>query len=675
MTHILDNIHVGIFELNNKFECIYYNKYIKSCDLSFKNISKECLLTGCDKYVYIDDIEENKICNDNFLNHKKESENICRILHKDSNYHWYKIKRIYDDKNDTFIFTFEDIDEIKKMEIELRQAKQKAERAYNHKALFLANMSHEIRTPLNGIIGMLTLLEDTVLNNDQKNYLEMLRECSINLMTIINDILDYSKLEAGKIVLDIKSFDIRNCIESTNDILISKLYERGIEYNYNINQNMPFHIYGDINRIKQVLLNLLSNSIKFTDKGNITLDISPLELPPSDNDDFIVKFSITDTGCGIALSERDKLFKSFSQIENQSDNKIQQGTGLGLAISKELVTLMGGNIWIDWSEVKKGSRFCFTIKTKKSIEFKNAFEESTDKYILKNKSVFILDDKLENRLGLAAMAQRWGMKVHTYSDAKEALFLLKNIDYDLGFVDICMPDMNGKDFANRLKQQMVSLNKELIPLIALSSLGEQSPINDHNQLFKAHHIKPVKETKLKKSCTDILLLTKYKYKKTPDNNNISLNNYLSNNDLNSGIKDSVRILLVEDIPINQRVVDSFLKKMGFRNIDIAENGKECLEMMMTKKYDIVLLDIRMPIINGENVIKYILDYYNYPDKHHTYKLINVRKPYIIAVTAYCLKEDRQKYLDMGFDDYIPKPISINELNSCMNIFIEKLLQN
>lgn len=740
-SRVLDIIDIGIFELNSDLQCLYCNKYvIDYFDITNRN-DIIYIINHMINNLHSDDIViEKKKCED-FIKNLIESDSVCKIFHKKTNsYKWIKIKRrikkTYDQSmrekdefNITYLYVFENIDNLKKIEIDLRESKNKIENAYNHKAIFLANMSHEIRTPLNGIIGMLTLLENTSLNSDQKDYIDMLRECSINLMTIINDILDYSKLEAGKINLDIKCIDLRHCIETTNDILLSKIYEKNIDYNYNIDTAIPKLIDADSNRLKQILLNLLNNSIKFIDNKNnpsifldVTLEESELKLPIRKGDEINIKFSITDTGCGIDYNDRDKLFKSFSQIENQLTNRINQGTGLGLAISKQLIDLMGGDIWLDWSEINKGSRFCFTIKAKSCScnDYDEVMDDINITYkLFRGANVFILDDKRENRLGLSEMVKKWEMIPYTYSDPKEALYFLKlnHIHFDIGFVDICMPEMGGRDFAFNLKQQSINNNMEMIPLIALSSLGDNLK-NDSSQYFKAHLIKPVKESKLKKICNEILLSRQYK-DKNDDNlflssdkdshKNITLNKYLSDNELNlNSIKDTITIILVEDIQINQKVIMNFLTKMGFKNIDIAENGRQCLEMMSIKKYDIVFLDIRMPVLNGEIVIKYILDYYknlsstmipfskrslegyqnqttnllfnndnikNREVTYHNYRLLNGTKPYIVAVTAYSLKEDREKYLSIGFDDYIPKPININELRNCINKFIEKMLHN
>lgn len=683
LAHILDNIEVGVmgFDINNN--CIYVNNFIKKQFGIYVEADKVKMDVLIETHVHPDDISNVVSQCYEFLD-KNESdtnnESLCRIMNKiTSDYHWYKLHRIRQNDEEYngyyHLCTFEDVNALKSLEIELRETNKKKEEAYAHKSLFLANMSHEIRTPLNGIIGMMTLLEDTDLSDDQRNYVGMLRECSINLMTIINDILDYSKLEAGKISLDSKCINLRGCIESTSDIILSKLYEKGIEYNYFIDTDVPNFINGDVNRIKQILLNLLSNSIKFTEKGDIVLRVSVVS---GTNEKIYIKFTVKDTGCGIDPNDKDKLFHSFSQVESSRTTKIHQGTGLGLAISKQLVSLMNGDIWLEWSEYGKGSVFCFNIQADKcdaSNELVDISEKTKDKMGISGKRVFILDDRRENRLSLASTVKKWGMIPVIFSDPKEALFFIKSNEYDLGLVDMCMPEMDGREFAFNLQQYFIKTQQSQIPLIALSSLGEINTDRTQN-LFQAYLIKPVKEAKLKNICNDILISSGYKYVKTIQTNkaDTSLNSYINANYLADNIKDSIRILLVEDVPINQKVVTSFLIKLGFKTVDVTENGIEALRMMAKKEYDLILLDIRMPILNGETLMKYILDYYKGEDNSKkTYILVNHTRPYVIAVTAYSLKEDREKYLKMGFNDYIPKPISINELNKCMNSFVSNLL--
>lgn len=690
ITLLLDNLPVGIIRFNDKHRCIYANRFVINLlglDISRQdeNISEIYL-----NAIHKDDRKlENDICLQ-FRNTHKECNSTFRILNKKTNeYRWMLNKRnvIYlHDNTISYVFTLQDVNENKLLEIQLRNQTLRAEEAYNHKSIFLANMSHEIRTPLNGVIGMLTLLEDTKLSNDQEDYISMIKECSYNLMTIINDILDYSKLEVGKISLDMRSMNLRECLESTNDIIVSKLYEKSLEYTYDIDNQLPEKIYGDQNRLKQVLLNLLNNSIKFTDRGNIILHIKKIENVeyeylkqtysqssnpkyPFENvsdyediclDNIYLRFDIIDTGCGIDKTDNDKLFKSFSQIDNQVTSKIYQGTGLGLAISKELVELMGGFIWLDSSEIYIGSKFSFIIPT---LECKNIETENISDNVLHNANVLIVDDNIHNRLSLSAMVTKWNMKPYVFSNGEEALYFTKLMKFDIGLIDVCMPKMDGQSFANKLREQIDFANKDL-PLIAVSSLGDK--LNSKSKHFKTHIIKPIKESKLKKICIDLLQKRQIKHiekdqdqyqKIIPIDKYIDQNNFLE-------LKSNVRIMLAEDVYINQKVVISFLNKLGYDNVQVVDNGQQCLDVAKNNNFDVILLDIRMPLMNGDVVLQ---------ELHKHYNKINQPKPYIVAVTAYCLREDKQKYLNMGFDYYIPKPITINDLKKCLDNFVEDTL--
>jgi CheY-like chemotaxis protein len=385
-----------------------------------------------------------------------------------------------------------------------------------------------------------------------------------------------------------------------------------------------------------------------------------------EHDNVYLKFSITDTGCGITQSERPKLFKSFSQIDNHVTAKIYQGTGLGLAISKELVELMCGCIWLDKSIPTKGSTFCFVISCKVSedVERKDDFKEC----ILKNINVLILDDNLVNRLSVSGMITKWGMKPHAYSNSEEALYFARLIKFDIGLIDICMPKIDGPAFATRLKEQKEYKNNSF-PLIALSSFTDKISINP--MLFKSHLLKPIKESKLKQICIQTLQDTitpnndtNYINNTTEHNSKPTLQSYMIQNDITT-LKDNIRILLAEDVYINQKVIISFLNKLGFHNITTADNGQQCYELFLKNTFDVILLDIRMPIMDGEVVLTKIIEHCN--------KNQYTKKPYIIAVTAYCLKEDKDKYLSMGFDDYIPKPVALSTLRQCMDAFTHNQL--
>lgn len=691
ITLLLDNLPVGIIGFNEKRRCIYANKFIINLfGIDISNPLQDMISLYINSIHKDDKQKEIDICS-KFISDYKETNSTIRIFNKPLNdYRWVTNKRTViqsEDNTISFMYTLQDVNENKLLEIQLRNQTIRAEQAYSHKSIFLANMSHEIRTPLNGIIGMLTLLEDTRLTNDQQDYISMVKECSFNLMTIINDILDYSKLEVGKILLDIKSMNLQECIESTNDIILSKIYEKSLEYTHNIENTLPQLIYGDSNRIKQILLNLLSNSIKFTDNGTVFINVESIsyndynllkgihqECNANDNilensigsdnlcvNKIYLRFDITDTGCGIDQDDINKLFKSFSQVDNHITSKIYQGTGLGLAISKELVELMGGFIWLDYSEVNKGSRFSFVLPTMECTD--KIIKDEISERVLNNANVLIVDDNLHNRISLTGIVTKWGMKPHVFSNGEEALHFTRLTKFDIGLIDICMPKMDGSCFAAKLREQTEFKNKEF-PLIALSSLGDK--IANKSKYFKTHIIKPIKESKLKRICIDMLQMRNIQVEiDLPIIKPLPLDKYLIQNDL-SEIKSNIRILLAEDVYINQKVVVSFLNKIGYDNINVVDNGQQCVDLAINNPFDLILLDIRMPIKNGEVVLQELNNFYSNSNKI---------RPYIIAVTAYCLREDKERYLNMGFDDYIPKPITIDELSKCLNKFIESILYN
>jgi signal transduction histidine kinase/DNA-binding response OmpR family regulator len=707
ITLLLDNLPVGIIRFNNARKCIYANKFVINLFGLKSPYNLENMDTLYMNAIHEDHKENERVVCCNFIKTNTECQTTMQIFNKSLNeYRWMINKGTFiksEDPNvtDSFMFTLQDVNENKLLEIQLRNETLRSEEAYNHKSIFLANMSHEIRTPLNGIIGMLTLLEDTKLTTDQYDYISMVKECSFNLMTIINDILDYSKLEVGKISLDIKTMNLRECLESTNDIILSKVYEKSLEYTFTIDSNIPEYIYGDTNRIKQILLNLLSNSIKFTDRGSIMIRvenisysdcimlkdihsggdmkqynynvINSIKLPETEienendiyervnfNDKLYLRFDITDTGCGIHKSDMIKLFKSFSQVDNRITSKIYQGTGLGLAISRELVELMGGFIWLDWSEIGTGSKFSFVLPTIESRDIDKNTQDKSER-VLKDANVLIVDDNIHNRISLTGMITKWGMRPHVFSNAEEALHFTRLTKFDIGLIDICMPKTDGPSFAYKLREQVEFNNKDF-PLIALSSLGDKLASN--SKYFKTLLIKPIKESKLKKICIE--LLQKRIINEDTNVINKNTNMILDKYKIDSELKSNVRILLAEDVYINQKVVISFLNKMGFDNTRVVDNGQQCLDVAKNNDFDIILLDIRMPIMNGEIVLQELDKFYSKSSK---------RRPYIVAVTAYCLREDKTRYLNMGFNDYIPKPITIDDLSRCFNNFIETILHN
>ena len=646
MKNICDILPFGIYQLDINKKCIYINDILKkSLDMTTEIMNSE------DRYLYIheeDRENEKKLCKD-FVEKNIESESVCRLKFK-TGYKWIKHTRTlmkdYTGIVVTYLVTIQDIDSQKKLELDILESKKQIEKDYSYKSCFLANMSHEIRTPLNGILGMLNLLEDTNLNNEQIEFVNMIKECSSNLMTIINDILDYSKLDAGKMTLDIKPFNIKELIDSINDILISKIYENKLNYTFNISDDLEEEFLGDSNRIKQVLLNILSNAIKFTDiNGNIHLGV----VQKQKTDEYIeIEFSIKDTGCGISEEDKEKIFESFTQSQNSK--KVYQGTGLGLAISRYLVFLMNGKIWLNNSELKRGSEFCINLPLKicRNPEKKNIKDVS----ILSNLDVLILDDNLQNRMYFSALCHKWGMNPHPFGYAQEALNFTKKIKYDIGWIDMCMPNYDGLKFA----QEFISQNdyNKKVPLIALSSIGDKMKYFD--DYFCYHLIKPISEIKLKKECLDVI----------SKNMNININKRNKSispiKNLNIEKYKNLKILIAEDNYTNQKVILGFLHKIGFDNIYMVDNGLDCLAFLKKNYIDICFIDIKMPMLNGTDLLLQI---------KHSKKILKI--PYCIALTAYSLKDDRENFLKMGFDEYISKPVDFSILynliyNFCINIY-------
>lgn len=644
MKNICDILPFGIYQLDISKRCVYINDTLKNClDLTTEKMNSE------NKYNFIYEEDRQKeiiLCKD-FSERNIESESICR-MYFNTGIKWVKHTRnLIKDFNGnivTYITTIQDIDSLKRIELDILESKKQIEKAYTYKSSFLANMSHEIRTPLNGILGMLTLLEDTQLNNEQSEYINMIKECSSNLMTIINDILDYSKLDAGKMSLDIKPFNLKELIDSINDILISKIYENKLNYTFFIEDGLEEYFYGDANRIKQVLLNLLSNAIKFTDiNGKIHLTVNQKKV----NDLVELQFSIKDNGCGISDDDKERIFESFNQVENS--NKVYQGTGLGLAIAKSLVNLMNGKIWLNYSELNSGSEFCVTIPLNiyKNTELQKSLQNTS---ILSNLDVLILDDNLQNRIYLSGLCHKWGMIPHPFGYPQEALLFTKKKKYDLGFIDMCMPNYDGLKFS----QEFISQNdyNKTVPLIALSSIGDK--IKSFDNFFCHHIIKPISENKLKKECLDIISKNVNKIKKqvSPIQKNIDMDKYKH-----------LKILIAEDNYTNQKVILGFLHKIGFENIYMVDNGLDCISFLKKNIIDICFIDIKMPILNGVDLLLQI---------KHSKDVVKI--PYCIALTAYSLKDDREKYIQIGFNEYISKPIDFTILyniiyNYCINISV------
>ena len=602
----------------------------------------------------------------------------------------YEIRLCYvDDK--TFIMSIDDIsDKIR--------AKQVADNIIRSKEEFIANISHEMRTPLNGIIGYTALIMDTPLNDYQKECFSTIRECSMNLLYRVNDLLDLSKLTAGKMELMEEDFSLPDCISASYDVNSLDAKQKNIDVSYFIEPDVPTIIRSDSHKLQQILVNLLNNAIKFTDHGKINTQVRLINDPITESKldarkRYTIEFTVSDTGIGISSHDIEKLFLPFNQL-HQSD-RINHGTGLGLVITKKLCELMGGNIRAE-SSIGKGSKFIFYIKVEGNDV--NDITDEQESLLFAEKKVLVVDDNEVNRVMICNFLGDWGCKPIICSSAKEALFYLekKIIDFDLGLLDIRMPNKDGNELAEEIYQIDPAL-----PLIALSSI----PLPSHkiSPRFKYYLTKPIKRKKLKEVCVN--LFSTYDSQVTDDSHShshshshsqalssVSVNNSsiphslrsINNRTSSLSVKQldhcyspssynkffkipsqnkvkkhsRAKLILAEDMYMNQKVTIQILHKLGYKNVDLAENGRQLLDKIMnsTSDYDLIFMDLKMPVMDGFEAALEIQKLYK------SKAFGNRKKPKIIALTARVMSGVKEKCIKYGMDDYITKPMEIDSLD-------------
>ena len=550
---------------------------------------------------------------------------------------------------------------------QLDHALQEAQEAARVKATFLATVSHELRTPMNGVIGMTDLLLDTEPSQEQRSYIETIRQCGEALLNLINDILEYGKIEAGKLELEYIDFNLRTTVEDVLGQFAERAQTKGLEITGLVHAAVPTGLRGDPGRLRQILTNFVGNAIKFTEQGDVTVQAF---LEKDLVDAVVVRFEITDSGIGIPAEVQARLFQPFTQADSSTSRKYG-GTGLGLAISKQLAEQMGGSVGIS-SRPGHGSTFWCTAHFLKQTTCPLAIMPSAE---LTGRRVLILDDNESNRIILHHLVTGWGMVDDQAQDAASAIALLeqqaeKGVSYDVAIVDMLMPGKDGLQFAKEMKAHPVG---SLVRLVILTSLIQRGHAELARQAgFVAYLTKPVRHDQLSNCLRTVLGLPGLVGEGTLTTIPAPAPPLITRHTL-AGIESAPRILVAEDNLINQKLTVRILEKLGYQS-DVVENGQEALAALARGSYALVLMDCQMPVIDGFEATKLLRQREAFdqestaPDSPKTYHIP------IVALTANAMRGDRERCLAAGMDDYLTKPVRKEDLKGVLDRWISLSVQ-